>query len=309
MSETSQDNVVVDRNLRLTDARVFTEAVEINAAWHCNIKCAWCSHASPDAPKKYSERDHVKHSLTQLAAWMTVDHVRILGGEPLLHPHLVDLMDDIRSTGITENIRILTNGVSLHQVSSGFWQAVDEVHISVYPNTVRHLESHLEELQKQAVDAQTTLILKYYDHFRLAYRNDDGDEELTQRIYKTCQIGNLWRCLTVEEGRLYRCPQSTYLHISGRMRQAGRLSSDYLEIFEISSAEEILAWLRQDAALESCRMCAGSAGTRQLHRQLGIRTSAPPAAVDNEYLKVLEADITASNSCVSKERVLWRGEG
>jgi uncharacterized Fe-S cluster-containing radical SAM superfamily protein len=307
MGETSHGNVVVDGNLRLTDACVYTEALEINAAWHCNIKCAWCSHASPDAQKKYSERDHVKNSLTQLAAWMTVDHVRILGGEPLLHPHLVDLMDDIRGSGITEKIRIVTNGVALHQVGSDFWQAADEVHISVYPNTLRHIESRLQELQKQAADAQTMLILNYYDHFRIAYRDEDGDDALTQRVYKTCQIGNLWRCLTVEEGRLYRCPQSAYLHIKGGERQARGSAVDYLEISEISSAAEVLGWLQQKSALDGCRLCAGSVGIRQRHRQLGIRTSEPPVAVDLEYLKVLETDITASNSCVSKKRVLWQG--
>src|SRR5262245_36595574 len=104
--------------VRVEGGRVIAEAVEINATWHCNISCQWCSHASPIAPKKFADPQVVGTDLAVLANWMKVDHVRILGGEPLLHPHLVELLDAARRSGIAAKLRVLTNGLTLHQADA-----------------------------------------------------------------------------------------------------------------------------------------------------------------------------------------------
>lgn len=303
---TSGQVTSIRKPVEIRDGRVFTEAIEINAAWHCNIRCQWCSHASPGLPKQFADIASVAASLTTLSKFLKVDHVRILGGEPLLHPQLNLLIEAIRGSGIGNKARLLTNGLILHQMPPEFWRIVDEVHISVYPNTARFIERHVPALRIAAGAHEVTLVLKYFNHFRVSYRADDGDGNLTQRIYRTCQIGNVWRCITLEDGRLYRCPQATYIQrFTGDARDGRGL--DFLEVDAITSALEVEQWLRCETSLTSCRICTGSVGKLYPHQQMQPSieaATAPTEAIDHGYLALLESDMNASNLCVDQEVVL-----
>jgi hypothetical protein len=177
----------------------------------------------------------------------------------------------------------------------------------MYPSTAGAIERHLDDLKTTAANTDTTLVLKYFDRFRVAYREPSNDTHLTERIYRTCQIANLWRCLTVEGGRLYRCPQATHVHMAAEYSAyRGGHGGDYLDIGQIESADEVLVWLRQPTALNSCQACAGSVGDLQPHRQIRSgRLSEVGSTVDRTYLQLLETDRTASNSCVGREVVVW----
>jgi hypothetical protein len=181
------------------------------------------------------------------------------------------------------------------------------VHISVYPNTVKFVESKLEALKQMAKDGDVTLVLKYFTHFRIAYRDDVGDKDLTQRIYTTCQIGNLWQCLTLEGSRLYRCPQAA--HILGfTTTYSNGMGSDFLDVTDISSAQEVAEWLLNAQALVSCQACAGSVGTLLPHQQLrsnmGLTTLSQGMAIDVDYIARLGHNLSASNGCMEREMVV-----
>jgi Radical SAM superfamily len=289
--------------VEIRDGLLHTEAIEINAAWHCNIRCAWCSHASPGQDPSFADTGEVGRDLAGLARVMRVEHVRVLGGEPLLHPDLPALFDAIRASGLSQCVRVLTNGLGLHRAPASFWRGVDEVHVSEYPSTSKHIRQHADELRELADRYGTTLRIKVFDNFRVSYRTPTGDAQLTERIYQTCQIGNAWRCLTVDRGIIYRCPQSAHLHRAGELSDAG--ASDFLRIADIASVDELAVWLTQPHALESCQMCLGSVGTLRPHQQ--VRLGMPlfaPGEVDHAYLAELSGNVDAGNSCITGEQVL-----
>jgi organic radical activating enzyme len=294
-------------DLHLEDGKLVTEAVEVNAAWHCNINCRWCSHASPTSQVRYARSAEVGAGLAVLASFMRVDHMRLLGGEPLLHPDLVELVEVARSSGITETVRVLTNGLLLHTVPVEFWRLVDEVHVSVYPSTAGAIARRVDGLREAAAAGGARLKLLYFDRFRVAYRAPGQDGELTERIYRTCQIGNVWRCLTLEAGRLYRCPQAAHVHLSDRYKGCrSSHGADYLEVDRIASVGELVDWLVRPEPLASCQVCAGSVGGLQPHRQLKLSQPEEPSPdVDAMYLDLLERDPDAGNSCVAREEVVW----
>jgi len=275
----------------VVDGRIMTEAVEVNAVWHCNISCQSCSHGSPDMPRNgFADPAKVARDLRALSAWMRVEHVRVLGGEPLLHPDVESLLAAVRSAGISDTVRVLTNGLQLHRQTPAFWRAVDELHISVYPNTSRLIDAHRELITRRAAQGRTRVVFKFFDHFRVSFRPDDDDNELTRLIYATCQIGNRWRCLTVEDGMLYRCPQSALLAHDFRSVR----TSD-----GVRHSSELRAWIARRAPLLSCSSCTGSAGLRHPHkmRRLAPKFSGPDL-VDREYLERLLVDPDADNGCV-----------
>jgi len=280
----------------MVDGRVRTEAVEVNVVRHCNVSCRSCSHASPSMRPWFADPDLIERDLVALTPWMHVDHVRILGGEPLLHPQLPEILRAVRRSGLGERRRLLTNGLQLGDQPGEFWEEVEEVHVSVYPNTARHLHRARPAIVRAAEHSGTTLRFKHFDHFRVAFRQPDDHPELTQDIYETCQIANRWRCITVESGRLHRCPQSMLAP------DAGAVIEDGLAITEIDAAETVRSWLLRADALRSCQSCAGSVGLRRPHRaRTRSDVDVPADALDLAFLARLRVEGDADNGCVSAD--------
>lgn len=295
MSETLAPNV----------SHCTSEAIEINCAWHCNLRCIGCSHGSPHMQARFPEPRRVALSLSLLSQWLRVDHVRLVGGEPLLNPSVADIIDAVKAAYITSRIRLITNGILLSR-SEELWNLIDEMHISVYPGTRLFFKRTLPMVRELAFSTRTVVIVKYFDYFRVAYRPKSSDAELTELIYRTCQIANLWRCLTVENGYLYRCPQSA-VH---DFLIPGGSKNDRLWIDSITSRESIHRWINGSTPLSACRSCCGSAGIRLLHRQQSDgnpRTEEAPSGdelVDQAFLEALEANPWLENGCVVSEEVI-----
>lgn len=279
---------------------LWTEAVEINAAWHCNIRCESCSHGSPAMPTVFADASKVAKDLTSLARWMRTDHVRIVGGEPLIHPDIVGILLAIQSSGISLRTRIITNGLALLDQPTSFWSAVDEVHVSIYPNMKRFHARHRDVLIGIAEETETSLVFKYFDYFRKSFRPASDDSVLTDAIYRTCQIANRWRCLTVEDGYLFRCPQSALSTMQSGLIPA----ADGVEIQKIASREDLRQWTTSLIPLQACCGCSGSVGQLHPHRQLQRDGQGSLSAdVDLGYLATLMKDPNAPNGCVTREEV------
>ncbi len=74
----------------------------------CNIHCEGCyrQHLSGHKPL-----DQVKNEVLFFKKWRNPDNVSIAGGEPLLHPHILDIVAFIKSQGMKPVI--LTNALAL----------------------------------------------------------------------------------------------------------------------------------------------------------------------------------------------------
>jgi organic radical activating enzyme len=285
---------VEPKPVEMVDGRVRTEAVEINVVRHCNITCRYCSHGSPSMPAWFADPGQVERDLTTLSQWMDLEHVRVLGGEPLLHPDLPQLLRGVRRSGLGGQRRLLTNGLRLAEQPDELWAELEEVHVSVYPNTAKHLQRARPAIERAAERTGTTLRFKHFDHFRISFRQPEDHPELTQDIYETCLIGNRWRCLSVDQGRLHRCPQAMLAP------DPAAVAEDSLTIADIDSAETVRAWLLRPEALRSCRSCAGSIGVLRPHRaRVPGDVDILPESLDLAYLDRLREDADADNGCVS----------
>jgi organic radical activating enzyme len=287
--------------LEVRDGLLWTEAVEINAAWHCNIRCASCSHGSPEMPTLFADAAQVLMDLSSLSRWMRTDHIRLVGGEPLIHPNVMEIIKAVHDSGLSTQSRIITNGLALLDQPLAFWEIISEVHVSVYPNTKRFHERHRSAIVKIAQETGTTLVYKTFDNFRKSFRPVSHDDQLTEAIYRTCQIANRWRCLTAESGYIYRCPQSVLPALESSVRR----DSDRLTISDIGSSAMLRDWITSSLPLDACRGCTGSVGQLHPHRQLcRDESSSILGDIDFAYLSELVRDPDMSNGCVVGEEEL-----
>ncbi|MDE6346312.1 MAG: radical SAM protein [Muribaculaceae bacterium] len=106
---------------------------------YCNLNCKGCTHYSPLAPDEFESIATLERSAAHLGA--TVGHdigdVYIIGGEPLLYPHLTDAMEMMRRHFPDNSIKLFTNGLLLPRMNDEFWLAAKRhriiIALTIYP--------------------------------------------------------------------------------------------------------------------------------------------------------------------------------
>jgi hypothetical protein len=247
--------------------------------------------------KANADIESVGATLRLLAKSYRARNCKILGGEPLLHPRLPELVDVIRETGITERIIVATNGVLLPRMPAEFWAGIDEVMVSMYPGHALDDETILR-LRETAATHGVKLEIGLANTFRYAYSlTRNGSPLLVDRIFRTCKIAHVWRCHTVENGRLYRCPPSIFIPeaIGDSAALAG---GDGLPITDDPAFGDALwSFLTRIEPPEACANCLGTVGAlhphNQARRQGWGETSPPEHLIDMDHLAECERDLKA----------------
>jgi organic radical activating enzyme len=253
---------------RVVDGKIRNSNCEINVAEHCNLSCKGCTHLSPVLPKHFVSPAEVLTDLSILARYYRVDVVRLLGGEPLLHPDLPGIAAAVRASGVTERICVVTNGLLLARMDESFWRAVDEVEVSLYPGRSPTTEQQ-SSFEGMARAHQVELTMSRVHHFRQSYTEiANTDRALTERVFRSCKVVHGWRSHTVAHGMLFRCPQSCFLP-----RVLGEHFDDpEVDALRIEDSDDfgkrLFDFLTSDDPLASCSQCLGSSGHLVSHVQV-----------------------------------------
>jgi len=173
---------------------------EANICRHCNNKCVSCAHASAWSKPYFMEPKQLKRDLSKLSQIVHYTHFHILGGEPLLHPELCEMLEIAKSSGISNEVGIITNGSLLPRMPDEFWIKPQYIHISAYPNLDVKVIEIAEEKSKEY---GFFLRVNYYDTFWKQFDWQSQGESFNKCPLKNC-------CATVHDGFFYRCPQSAF---------------------------------------------------------------------------------------------------
>lgn len=270
------------------------ENLEINAVEHCNLTCAGCSHLSPVMPKRAAEPAVVHRDLKALEEVYRAAAVKVVGGEPLLHPDLPGLLEAVRATNVAPRIAICSNGLLLDRMDPAVWRLIDDLEVSCYPGT-RFDRIDTAAVRSAARTHDVELRWFRYSTFRIPYLESDAlDPKTAQRVFRACQVAHHWRCHTISDGRFYRCPQALFLG-----KHFGEAADgDGVDLHAPDLAERLTALLETETFLPACRRCLGTCGRILPHRQAGRRdwsgdqTGTSADLLDHERLAALEQDVT-----------------
>lgn len=95
--------------------RVASHLIEIDLTYLCNLRCNNCNRSSAQAPEALhisleQIRQFVDDSLEQKRSWA---RIRLLGGEPTLHPQFMEIMEELlryKAQFPATEIQVVTNG-------------------------------------------------------------------------------------------------------------------------------------------------------------------------------------------------------
>jgi len=242
--------------------------LEVIVSDHCNIACRQCNHASPIMRKWNASVEEMERSLNLLTGVYHCKRLRILGGEPLLNPKLVDLIQVAKRSGIGDIVQLTTNGMLLDRLPDEGWRALDEIEISLYKIS-KLKDAQIETFKRKGKQFGTDVNVSEYPNFRVTFSTQKTDNDaLIKDVWQACKMINVWGCHTLREGVLYRCPQSVYVPgITG-----GELTDEGFALVDNPGLiDDLMDYFNAPGPLKSCAHCVGSSGKKIHQASLGRR--------------------------------------
>jgi hypothetical protein len=226
---------------------------------------------APFIGKKLPPLESFAQDVFRLSDALHARDIRLVGGEPLLNPQIVDFLKAARASGIASQVMVTTNGLLLNSMKDAFWENVDFVWLSQYPGASPP-EKILDRVRVRAEQSNTRLDVDPSFHFRTTITTDPHPQDwMTRMIFRTCESAHRFHCHMIHEGRLFKCACPPFMpEYLARMGRNGYDSS--VDAFHIHQARdiqaELQAYLFSTEPLKACSNCLGYVGKWQDHRQL-----------------------------------------
>lgn len=277
------------------EAKLSRASVEYNLAEHCNLSCYGCDHASPLLPKRFASLDEFVRDLSALATVFHAGELRLVGGEPLLHPQLVDFLHEARRSGVADRLVVYTNGALLHRMPVAFWEGVDDLRLSLYESVTLPLSVEACALICRDHGIRFEADAKH-GRFQRSLLNQRMEEPgLVRQVFERCEMARGLACHAIHEGRFYLCPVAPF--------QRARLSllgidfdnreTDGVRLHDNPHLREELARaLAATEPLKACDFCLGTCAPWAPQRQLDEAGKASWLAEDHRPLiRAVQAEL------------------
>lgn len=228
---------------------------EVYLLYHCNLNCAGCAVFSPIAKEEYLDAVCYEQDCKRLSELTggKAECIRLMGGEPTLHPNISIFCDITRRYFKNAEIQLVTNGILLNKQADNFWEICGKnnikVQISRYPIKI-NMDSILEKGKTNNVTIEVTES-KADEMFHL--KLDTVGEQNAADSFKNCWIKN--SCITLSKGRLYTCsiiPAAD--HFNRYFNKELKIEeNDGIDIYKTKTIEEIFKFLNKPIGF--CRYC------------------------------------------------------
>ena len=254
--------------------RARVEAFELHVTEHCNLRCAHCCNTSPYLSHKTLAPTQIASTLSRMSKVLHADVFKIMGGEPLLHPEITEVLRVVKASGVGDVVRLFTNGLLLHKMDDAFWRELDHLTVSSYTSAPVKPD-HVQLIEEKAREFDVVLNIKPVDAFSQVMHNvQRHDVAAIQKTWEHCWLRH--RCLVARDGRFFICTRSAYLtdmHDRVALTEpfadpARRRDEDSVAVDDPDLADKVLALLNRSEPLHACRFCLGGDGPREKHTQL-----------------------------------------
>jgi Radical SAM superfamily/4Fe-4S single cluster domain len=292
------------------NGRIESIKMEFNLVEGCNYSCSECSHFSPHLRAKRAVLQDFAADVNALKDVYRVRRFRFVGGEPLLHPEILSFVREVRASGITKTIEVVSNGSLLPRASDDLFREIDSLSISWYPDA-RCNQDTIDQASERCRRFGTRLKIKQVSEFRMMQMDQPIESPPLRRdIFTSCEIAHTWYCQTFYEGSFYLC--SRPLFTDAYLQQKGVPSEhlaliDGVPLHQPDLLRRMAAYMSREEPLGSCNYCFGTVGRKLEWQQMTAaeRRSPVPLARQVES-SISRRRLRYLKAWAFTERGLWR---
>lgn len=229
---------------------------EVQLVEHCNLNCKYCSHFCPVAKEGFLDVNEYERDCKRLSELFNkeVNFIRLMGGEPLLHPDIAKFCDITRKYFPNGTIDIDTNGILILSMKENFWKALRENKINLtvtrYPLNL-DIEAIKNKCKKENVSFRffCEQPVETFNHLPLDL---EGRGQIEKNFYR-CYLAN--SCHTLKHGKMYTCSTVPHIHqFTDYFKCDLKLSeNEGIDIYKAQNKDEILNFLAKP--IPFCRYC------------------------------------------------------
>ena len=249
-------NIIDFKLRRITPLPIFN-SLEYHLCEHCNLNCYGCDNFSPLADEEYEDINTFERDLHRFSMLShgKLNTFKLLGGEPLLHPHIKDFIKVSRKHLPETKIIIITNAIKLNQMSDSFFSTCAECDVIISPT-------------KYPINLPWNSIMNKMEKFslRLEFFNDEYIEKTSYHMtldlsgnqdpvqsFLGCYHAN--QCIFLRDGKLYPCSVVPNIHHFNKFfgKNLEVTEDDYINIFKTNSFKEISSFCA--SPIPFCRYC------------------------------------------------------
>lgn len=249
-----------DRTIPLTKIRF-----EINCAEHCNLNCVGCSTFASLAEPEFVDLEILNNDLKRMSELFSgeCESIFLIGGEPLLHPQLGDIVNMARTAFPVGAIFIFTNGVLIPKQSKELWKECRKNDVSViitkYPLMVDY-ENFTRVLDNEDIKWSWAFgddSIKYMESSNIDLTGSQDPEY----SFRHCAEAN--NCIKLKNGKLYTCTPVSAAYKFNKAFNKDLLvtDDDMINIYDDVSAKEILEKLAKP--IPFCGYCNKKSETKK----------------------------------------------
>ena len=196
------------------------KALSVESTNKCNLSCTECVRGIPYFKKDkhwFLNPKQWEQDLHKIFSVIAFESVHFDGGEPSLHPNIVELVKITKQAGLVKQVGIATNSIQPNKISEELLEIVDCVSICVYP--IANIQAINDFTYKLATMGWTVTGSTHYPaviqkhvkitiptDFFITFRKDS----------MPIQRNNCWlhrSCYSYAQGYLYTCSAAHFLNL------------------------------------------------------------------------------------------------
>ena len=259
--------------------------IYIETTSHCNLSCKSCDAFSPLAKEEFVNYDEFLRDFSKIKKLYPNKDIDILylGGEPLLNPDLIKMVNKARELFPHGKQSIMTNGILLSEMGETFWRTLKDANIKInvsnHPIDIdRNIANELAKNYNVELVNDIVYTNKLYDRFtkKVTKNNIDnsqldesfcfhhwskpiidlsGSQDYIEKFY-TCKHRNFGN--SYMRGNIYLCWIHSHLNtlIDYFHLDIPITKNDYIKIADVKDAKEINDFISSPNKLCSyCKQC------------------------------------------------------
>lgn len=205
----------------------------------CNLNCASCSHYSSLVERNtYTKLDKLTNDLSLLKNKVgdNLHMLRLLGGEPLLHPQICECLKVVRNLFPNAKILLVTNGLMLPKMAKEFYNVCrdNNIEIAITDYLLIDFASTIYNLKRDGIKAISYKNSKKWKYKQLRLTEGEID------CFEKCKLKNM--CNNYKDGKIYLCPHIAYIDFFNKaFKKDIRLDeSDYISLGDVNDYDDLM---------------------------------------------------------------------